>query len=97
VDALLFCPHTAGEVCECRLPSPRLLRAACRRFCTDSARTAVIAVSAPLAMAAERVAMKVLRLGSSPAGTGDPLDFVATLGEGVQRLLDVSASGRKPR
>jgi hypothetical protein len=87
VDALLFCPHATGEECDCRLPSPRLLQAACRRFCTDPTRTAVIGASVPLAMAAQRGAIRLLRLATVAVGSGDRLAAVGNLREGVDRLL----------
>lgn len=86
IDALLFCPHGAGQSCDCRLPSPRLLTGACDRFCIENDRAAVIARSHPVGEAARRADLRILWItgdGSGPAG----LVSVGSLGAAVDQLV----------
>jgi D-glycero-D-manno-heptose 1,7-bisphosphate phosphatase len=55
IDAVFLCPHTADSVCECRKPSPGLLREAGRRFNVDLGGVPVIGDSLRDLQAAESV------------------------------------------
>lgn len=87
VDALLFCPHAAGQPCDCRLPAPRLLTAACERFCSEKERAVVIARSLPVHEAAGLAALPVVWIGSHESGLQARIDPVDTLSTAVERLL----------
>jgi D-glycero-D-manno-heptose 1,7-bisphosphate phosphatase len=42
IDAVFFCPHTAGDHCECRKPKPGMLKTIAERFEADPKVTPVV-------------------------------------------------------
>lgn len=94
VEALFFCPHRPGESCDCRPPSPRLLLAACRRFCTEPARTGAVALTRAFDRAARRLGISVVQLRTSLERSDEPGDPVTTMVEAVERLVMPQEKGR---
>jgi D-glycero-D-manno-heptose 1,7-bisphosphate phosphatase len=88
IDAILFCPHPPGERCGCRLPSPRLMSAACTRFCVERRHAVVFARSMPVRESALRAGLGVVLIGDDDRLDDDALPGRAdTVNAAVERLL----------
>lgn len=74
LDDVRYCPHSPDERCECRKPSPKLLRDAARKLGVDLGASFMVGDKPSDVEAGRRAGCRTVLLAPAPAGAAD---FVA--------------------
>ena len=90
VDAVFFCPHPPEDHCECVAGQAQLLRQILERFHMEASRVAVVASSAALLQAAQKVGAALHQIAPADADAlpvDAPIQRHASMAPCVEALL----------